>query len=66
MDTSAARRRILDRIRHAQGRSGAPTRGERDAVADWIARHPVGPQPTVDADRVAHFEAQAARMSSTT
>jgi L-lactate dehydrogenase complex protein LldG len=66
MDTSAARRRILDRIRSAQGRTGAPSREERDAVARWIARHPAGPQPTVDADRVAHFEAQAARMSSST
>jgi L-lactate dehydrogenase complex protein LldG len=66
LDTSAARRRILDRIRHGQGRSGEPTRSERDAMADWLARHPVGPQPTVADDRVAHFEAQAARMSSTT
>jgi len=66
LDTSTARRRILDRIRHGQGRSGEPTRSERDAMADWLARHPVGPQPTVGDDRVAHFEAQAARMSSTT
>jgi L-lactate dehydrogenase complex protein LldG len=66
LDTSAARRRILDRIRHGQGRSGEPTRSEREAMDDWLARHPVGPQPTVGDDRVAHFEAQAARMSSTT
>ena len=66
LDTSAARRRILDRIRRAQGRGGAPSPGERRAVDDWIARRAVGPQPTVGADRVLHFEAQAARMSSTT
>jgi L-lactate dehydrogenase complex protein LldG len=66
LDTTAARRRILDRIRSAQGRGGPPTPGERRALDDWIARRAVGPQPTVDADRVAHFEAQAARMSSTT
>jgi L-lactate dehydrogenase complex protein LldG len=66
LDTSAARRRILDRIRRAQGRGDAPTAGERRAVDDWIARRAVGPQPTVGADRVLHFEAQAARMSSTT
>lgn len=66
LDTSAARRRILDRIRGAQGRSGAPSTGERRAVDDWIARRAVGPQPTVGADRLLHFETQAARMSSTT
>ncbi len=66
LDTSAARRRILDRIRRAQGRGASPTPGERRAVDDWIARRAVGPQPTVGADRVMHFEAQAARMSSST
>jgi L-lactate dehydrogenase complex protein LldG len=66
LDTTTARRNILARIRSAQGRAGAPSDPERDAVADWLARHPAGPQPSVGADRVAHFEAQAARMSSTT
>jgi L-lactate dehydrogenase complex protein LldG len=66
MDTSAARRSILGRIRSAQGRTGAPSRSERDAVADWIARRQVGPQPGVGTDLIAHFEAQAARMSSST
>ncbi|RPH45814.1 MAG: lactate utilization protein C [Burkholderiales bacterium] len=66
LDTSVARQRILARIRSAQGREGAPTANERRSVEDWIARREVGPQPTVDADRVAHFERQAARMSSTT
>ncbi len=40
LDTAAARRRILDRIRHAQGRRGAPTPGERRAAGDGIARRP--------------------------
>jgi len=66
MDTSAARRAILDRIRRSQHRSGAPGPSETRAVADWLERRPVGPQPTVGPDTVAHFEAQAARMSSTT
>jgi L-lactate dehydrogenase complex protein LldG len=66
MDTSAARRAILDRIRQAQHRSGAPGPSETQTVTDWLARRPVGPQPTVGPDPVAHFEAQAARMSSTT
>jgi len=66
LDTSTARRRILDRIRRAQGRAGEPLPSEREAVNDALARHTPGPQPTVGADRVAHFEAQAHRMSSTT
>ena len=66
MDTSTARRNILARIRSAQGRDGSPSASERDAVADWLSRPRVGPQPTLGADRVAHFEGQAARMSSTT
>ncbi len=66
MDTSSARRNILSRIRQAQGRSGTPTAAERDAVEAYIARHPIGPQPTVGDDLLAHFEAQAQRMSSTT
>ena len=66
MDTSSARRNILSRIRQAQGRSGTPTAAERDAVEAYIARHPIGPQPTVGDDLLAHFEAQAQRMASTT
>ena len=66
MDTSSARRNILSRIRQAQGRSGASSAAERDAVEDYIARHPIAPQPTVGDDLLAHFEAQAQRMASTT
>ena len=66
LDTSVARRRILARIRSAQGREGAPTANERRSVEEWIARREVGPLPSVGADRVVHFERQAARMSSTT
>lgn len=66
LDTSRARKNILARIRSAQGRSDAPTQSERDEAEQWIARHPVGPQPTVGEDRVLHFEQQAARMASTT
>jgi L-lactate dehydrogenase complex protein LldG len=66
LDTTTARQRILARIRSAQRRHGAPSEAERREAEAWIARHEVGPQPTVEADRVAHFERQAARMSSTT
>jgi L-lactate dehydrogenase complex protein LldG len=66
LDTSAARRRVLDRIRRAQGRSGEPLPSEREAVDEVLARRAPGPLPTVGSDRVAHFEAQAQRMSSST
>jgi L-lactate dehydrogenase complex protein LldG len=66
MDTSESRRAILDRVRRAQHRDAAGSAGERAAIEEWIARRSVGPQPTVGADRVAHFETQAARMSTTT
>jgi L-lactate dehydrogenase complex protein LldG len=66
LDTSASRARILARIRGAQGRSKPASPADLQGIEDWIARREVGPQPTVGADRVAHFEAQAARMSSTT
>ncbi len=66
MDTSTARNNILSRIRQAQGRAQTVSQAERDAADDYIARHPIAPQPTLGADVVAHFEAQAQRMSSTT
>lgn len=68
MDTSQARAHILDRIRKAQGR-GADAAGSAQRRADaeaYVGRHDVAPQPTVGADLVAHFEAQAQRMASTT
>lgn len=65
MDTSAARKAILSRIRQAQGRSAEPTAGERDAVRDYIGRHSQGPRPALGDDLVTHFKAQALRMSDT-
>jgi L-lactate dehydrogenase complex protein LldG len=66
LDTASARDRILNRIRSARGRQGQATPGERADAQAWIARQSEGPKPTVGADRVAHFESQAVRMSSTT
>ncbi|OWW19656.1 LutC/YkgG family protein [Noviherbaspirillum denitrificans] len=65
MDTSAARKAIFSRIRTAQNRSAEPTQAERDAVRDYIAQHSQGPKPAVGDDLVAHFTAQALRMSDT-
>jgi L-lactate dehydrogenase complex protein LldG len=66
VDTSDARQNILARIRRAHGRPASPTSDELQAADDYVAKHAIAPQPTVGADIVAHFEAQAQRMSSTT
>ncbi|WP_349604160.1 MULTISPECIES: LutC/YkgG family protein [Cupriavidus] len=65
METNDARDRIFARIRAAQGRPVRPTSGEREAVADYLARHPQGPRPMPAADLTEHFLAQAQRMAST-
>jgi L-lactate dehydrogenase complex protein LldG len=68
MDTSAARRNILARIRSAQGRRGAPTDAERAAAADYVSRHPAGPRPPLPATRdelIARFRLEAERLSTT-
>ena len=65
MDTTAARRSILARIRAAQGRGATPDASEREAVADYLARHPEGPRPPLDDDLVACFVREARKMSTT-
>jgi len=65
MDTSVARRNILARIRAAQGRPAEPTASERDAAADYLARHPEGPRPPLPDDLVARFIEEARKMSTT-
>jgi L-lactate dehydrogenase complex protein LldG len=65
MDTSAARRNILARIRAAQGRPAQPDAAEREAVADYLARHPEGPRPPMPDDLVARFVAEAQQLSTT-
>lgn len=65
MDTSAARQRILARIRSAQQRPAEVTQAERDAAEDYLQRHPEGPRPVLPADRVARFVEQAQALSTT-
>jgi L-lactate dehydrogenase complex protein LldG len=65
MDTTAARRSILARIRAAQGREATPAAHERQAVADYLALHPEGPRPPLEGDLVARFVGEARKMSST-
>jgi L-lactate dehydrogenase complex protein LldG len=57
MDTSRARANILARIRRAGGTAPAPAAAPAD---------PAALRPRVGEDVVAHFEAQARRMASTT
>jgi L-lactate dehydrogenase complex protein LldG len=65
MDTTAARRSILARIRAAQGRGATPAAHEREAVADYLARHPQGPRPPLPDDLVARFVDEAQKLSTT-
>ncbi|SOE58304.1 L-lactate dehydrogenase complex protein LldG [Burkholderia sp. OK233] len=65
MDTSIARRNILARIRAAQGHEPEPSVAEREAAADYLARHPEGPRPEMPADLTARFIEEAQRMATT-
>ena len=65
MDTSAARDRILARIRAAQGRSPNVGPGARQAGADYLDPPTQGPQPARGAAIVQVFAEQAQKMAST-
>ncbi|MFM0337877.1 LutC/YkgG family protein [Paraburkholderia fungorum] len=65
MDTSIARRNILARIRAAQGREPEPAASEREAAADYLARHPAGPRPPIPAELTARFIEEAQKMATT-
>jgi len=62
----AARERILQRIRRAQGRGErAPSAAEREALDSYLRAHPRGPLPEVAGDRITRFceRARAAACS---
>ena len=61
----SARENIIARIRAAQGRSGAATAQEREAVTALIQAHPQGPRPRLDWEPVARFRERALSLSST-
>jgi L-lactate dehydrogenase complex protein LldG len=65
METTKARAAIFARIRKAQHRPAVVAPLERERARAYVAEHSLGPQPTVDSDLVAHFEAQALRMMCT-
>jgi len=60
-----ARDNILNRIRAAQGRAGAPAPQERAAVADYINAHPQSPRPMPDGEPAARFRDRALGLAST-
>jgi L-lactate dehydrogenase complex protein LldG len=59
-----ARANILARIRAAQGRSGASTQHERDAVTAYLEAHPQGPRPRSDWEPVARFCERALTLTT--
>jgi L-lactate dehydrogenase complex protein LldG len=61
----SARANILARIRTAQGRAVAVSTEEHDVVAQYIAAHPQGPRPQVDADIEARFRDRALNLATT-
>lgn len=65
MSITDARANILARIRAAQDRTATVQAGERDAVAQYIAAHPQGPRPQVDADAGARFRDRALNLATT-
>ena len=67
MANSAAKERILSRIRDALGRQGPASDDQRQAAQAYLDRHPPGPVPAVDAaERLSRFEQQSAKLSATT
>jgi len=62
---AAARAAILQRVRSALGREGAPAARERAAADAGVAAHRHGPRPVMPADLVAHFLRRATDMAST-
>ena len=55
---------ILNRIRAAQGRAGAVTPAEHEAVNLHLAAHPRGPQPDSGSDPLARFVDRAQSLST--
>lgn len=61
----SARTNILARIRTRQGRAVTVRDDEREAVARYLAAHPQGPRPRVDADVEARFRDRALNLATT-
>ena len=64
--SDAARTRILDTIRRAQGRGAVASKADREAIDTYLGAHPRGPLPEVAGDLVARFCAMAEASQSST
>jgi L-lactate dehydrogenase complex protein LldG len=64
MDTQQSRDKILARIRALQGHSASVRQRELGVAQAYLAYHPEGPQPRLEADLVARFEAQSRALSA--
>ena len=64
LDTQASRKRILSRIRAAQGRPAQAKDREEELNINYVAQKPIGPQPEVGSDLLARFIAQSERLQS--
>ena len=62
---SAARERVLGRIREALGRTAPLSQGARAPLQAYLAERPIGPQPRKREDLVAQFRECALRASTT-
>jgi L-lactate dehydrogenase complex protein LldG len=65
LDTSEARKRILSRIRAAQGRPKQAEDREEELNYNYVAQKPVGPQPDIGPDLVKRFIEQSERLQTT-
>lgn len=69
MDTSAARRNIIARLRvarlrAAQRRPPLPAAAEREALTDYLARRSAGPRPDLPGDLVELFAVQSRKRAT--
>jgi len=62
----AARERILQRIRRAQGRGGSVSATERDGIERYVRAHLRGPLRELGGDLVVRFRERAEASASTT
>lgn len=65
LDTSEARKRILSRIRAAQGRPKQAEDREEELNYNYVAQKPVGPQPNIGPDVMKRFVEQSERLQTT-
>ena len=65
LDTSAARARILSRVRAAQGRPEQAKAREEELNFNYVSQKVAGPQPDVGDDLLGRFIGQSERLQST-